>query len=363
MLKLLILSDVCAPYRKEVFNGLVASFSVDVFFERWRTDAREASWYARPDDDFSFTVLGDKEAEEKYADALRNIEKYDAVICYDPWIKRARRLQRLCIKKKIPYILNADGAVDINLSFPKKQIKTYFVKRAALCLAGCNRAREYFEAYGAPKEKIALHPFTSMYAADILTEPPTEAQKAAYRELLGMPNSPVYISVGQFISRKGYDLLLEAWKKADIDASLYIIGGGPLIDEYKEIIEKNDIRGVHILGYMDKPELYKYYIAADAFVMPTREDIWGLVVAEAMAHGLPVISSNRCTAANELLAGGGGKIYPTYDTEALAECIRELASSEARGEMARVALDAVKHHTYENVIACHTRAILGILEK
>ena len=63
-------------------------------------------------------------------------------------------------------------------------------------------------------------------------------------------------------------------------------------DEARE----NDLTNVHFVGFKTKEQLEDYYRAADLFVLPTREDIWGLVVAEAMAYGLGVITTNRCNA-------------------------------------------------------------------
>ena len=58
------------------------------------------------------------------------------------------------------------------------------------------------------------------------------------------------------------------------------------------------------MSFMTKKELADWYQAADLFVMPTREDVWGLVVNEAMAYGLPVISSDMCGAASEMVKNG-----------------------------------------------------------
>ena len=266
------------------------------------------------------------------------------------------------MRKKIPCILNADGAVSISTSFPKKQVKTFYVKRAALCFAGCERAVEYFKAYGAKSENIVKHPFSSLTKQQLLSEPLDNSQKSELKTELGMENKVTFITVGQFIYRKGFDLLLEAWGKTQQSAQLYIIGGGPLEADYRKIISENSLENVHIVGFKKPEELQKYYRAADAFILPTREDIWGLVINEAMANALPTISSDKCTAGNELVSNGyNGYVYPCYDTGALAAHIEELANDEdMRVAYAKNALKAIEEYTIENIVNSHLESIRKI---
>ena len=71
---------------------------------------------------------------------------------------------------------------------------------------------------------------------------------------------------------------------------------------------------------MKKPELATYYQAADLFVFPTREDIWGLVINEALSFGLPVITTRKCVAGVEMIKEGvNGSIVSEDNVEQL-EC-------------------------------------------
>ena len=97
------------------------------------------------------------------------------------------------------------------------------------------------------------------------------------------------LAVGQFIHRKGFDVLLQAARTMDKNIGIYIVGGKPT-EEYLQIQKENNLTQIHFEGFKTKEELAMYFKAADIFVHPTREDIWGLVINESMAYGLPVVT-------------------------------------------------------------------------
>ncbi len=363
-MKILILADIPTPYRIEVFKGLAKKFDTTTFFNNAKNDSRNPEWYKKSSEEFCFEILDNEKTVNHYNECVEHIKDYDLVLCYDPWAKRSRALQRLCMRKKIPYILNADGALGITTKFPKKQIKSFYCKRAALCFAGCERAAEYFRTYGAKERNIVKHPFTSLLKEQILTEPYKGEQKSSFKSELGIPEKVTFITVGQFIHRKGFDLLLDAWAKTDQKAQLLIIGGGPLEDEYKEIIVQNGLENVYIIGFKKPEELQKYYAASDVFVLPTREDIWGLVVNEALANALPVISSNKCTAGNELVQNDvNGYVYECENTDSLAGCLTKLAEDgELRDRFSLGALKVIEEYTIENIISSHIESISRVIK-
>ena len=164
----------------------------------------------------------------------------------------------------------------------------------------------------------------------------------------------IAITVGQFIHRKGFDVQLNAWAKCDKEYELYIIGATPT-KEYLDIKEKLHLENVHFEGFKTKEELNCYYQAADLFVFPTREDIWGLVVNEAMANGLPVITTDKCVAGLELIKNvENGYIVPTENQDELAKRINELLSNDWLLEnMAKDNLQKIRRYTVENMANVH----------
>ena len=160
------------------------------------------------------------------------------------------------------------------------------------------------------------------------------------------------LSIGQFIHRKGFDVLLKAAAKLQPGADIYIVGGEPT-QEYQELYQQLGLQNVHFLGFMKKERLLKFYQASDLFVLPTREDIWGLVVNEAMAFALPVITTDRCVAGLTLVEDGvNGYIVPVGDVDALAEKMN-LAMSGDLAAMGAAALEKVRPYTIENMVNTH----------
>ena len=104
---------------------------------------------------------------------------------------------------------------------------------------------------------------------------------------------------------------------------------------------------------MTKQDLFKFYKAADFFVLPTREDVWGLVINEAMACGLPVITTDRCGAGLELIQNSkNGYIVKTDDENELADCLNKMMHSENLKEMGNNALRIMKKYTYQSMAEC-----------
>lgn len=86
------------------------------------------------------------------------------------------------------------------------------------------------------------------------------------------------------------------------------------------------------------------------FVLPTREDIWGLVVNEAMAVGTPVITTTNCGAGMEILKNGdGGRIVPPEDTDSLASAMQEMLNDAELARQTEYAIKSAQVYTIENM--------------
>lgn len=160
---------------------------------------------------------------------------------------------------------------------------------------------------------------------------------------------PRALFVGEEFTRKGGDVLLEAWRPVVTeipDAELIVAGPQR---------EPNGINlpGVHWVGPVNRDRLAALYRSADLFVMPSIFEPWGHVFLEAMGYGLPCIGT-RCCAMPEIIDDGvTGRLVAPGECEPLAATLIELLTQPGQAaEMGRVAHARVlAAHRWSDVVA------------
>lgn len=324
-MKVLILTTVMAPYRIDLFNELGKKLSLTVCFEQIHDKTRNNDWYKSNFNNFNSIVLknADKALKKIKWEFFKQISKeYDVIIFYEYSTITSILSILKCRLKGIKYLINCDGAI-IGRKSVKDIIKKWCISHASGLLANGNSAKNYFLTYGGKESKIHLHNFSGNYKSEILKKPVNYEKKLILRKQLGLNYKRLYISVGSFTSRKGFDILLNAINSLPLNEDIcYIfIGGGEEKEKYERFININKLHNVKLLDFMSKEELLKYYDASDLFIFPTRYDIWGLVINEAMARGLPIISTNMCMAAVELVNKENGLIIKNNSVDSLKKAI------------------------------------------
>lgn len=177
-------------------------------------------------------------------------------------------------------------------------------------------------------------------------------EREALRRELGLEGT-TFIYVGRLWWGKGINYLLDAFehvqRQSSAPVSLLLVGDGPEEVKLKQACAERGIRNVVFAGFRQKPELPRYYALADVFVFPTLGDPYGLVVDEAMACGLPVISSAAAGEIRDRIEEGvNGYIVPPEDSAALAGAMRTLAEDTAlRERMGTVSAQKIQGHTPE----------------
>ena len=340
----LVLSSFPANYRVAAIEGLRKDYDLTIVFNAVQDENRNPDWFVK-NDKVPYYVMNTPENRKKARRAIGSLRQYDLIFAYDwsmPWVLA---ILFRAVLLGIPYILNSDGIFWQKKGFPKDQIKRFYKSHAAAAVASGTHARDAFVIEGTPANRIFCHNFTSIYRADILDKPVSASEKAALRAELGLPEKTTFLSIGQFIERKGFDILLNAWHAYGAkDAQLVILGGGDLKPQYEAMIAENEIANVILSDFVPFDQVWKYYKASDAFALATREDIWGLVVNESMACGLPVIVSDRCIAGLELIENDqNGYIVPLDDRDAWVRAFSAVAeNAELRDRMGRANLEKIR---------------------
>ncbi len=171
-------------------------------------------------------------------------------------------------------------------------------------------------------------------------------------------NTVKVLFLGTICVRKGVHLLLRAWKRSGIQGRLILFGHmEPAIAETcGDLLSRPDV--VHI-GYSSKNYAYAYR-EADIFAFPSLEEGSPLVMYEAMAHGLPILTSPMGSG-GIVRDGIDGIILDPYDEDAWVESLRKLVdSSDLRTQYGTSACQRAQEFTWDKV-AAKRRALL--LEK
>ena len=133
-------------------------------------------------------------------------------------------------------------------------------------------------------------------------------------------------SVGRLVPVKGYEILLEALAGIDFDFRLLILGDGPLKGPLERMCVDFNLSGkVKFLGFV--PDVSRILSGLDIFVLPTLGEGFGLVLLEAMAHHLPIISTNAMAVPEIVENHKAGLLVPPKDIKALRETIKKLMNS------------------------------------
>ncbi len=358
-MRILYLVNVPAPYMVNYFNELGKYCDLTVIFEKDRSDERDQSWLKYRFEHFKGIILKGIKTATDYAFAPQIVKylkknKYDYIFVSNMASLTGIVAIKWMKMRKIPYFLESEGGFAKDGKGFKERFKRRLMKGAERYFSTSPIGDDYFLQYGATPDRLVKYPFTSLYESDLVTSPIPMAEKQSLRETLGVSEDRMILSVGQFIHRKGYDVLLEAARSISSDVGIYIIGGEPT-EEYIRFKEEHALCNVHFLPFFEKDQLSLYYKAADFFVLPTREDIWGLVINEAMAYALPVITTDRCIAGDALVKDGeNGYLVPVEDSAALAEkCNLLLSMPESLSEMGQKSLDAIQWYTFESMAKVH----------
>ena len=363
MRKLLIIGEFPAPYRVEVFAGVARKWNSKIYFEIEQDAQRTQEWLSRIAIDCE--MLATKNGKEQFWNDMKFIKDFDAVIIYNNSLKYSILLELVCKIRHIPFFLNCDGCNDIKESNPlKKAVKCFLMRGAEGYFAGGQSAVKYFEYYGADSKRIHLHNFTSLHQEDINKKLLTDMEKSRLKERIGMTGNFNVVTVGRHIECKGFDIVLKAAEKIGESVDFYIIGGEPSA-ENKQYKELHNLSNVHFVDFLGKDELREYYNAADLFVLMTRGDTWGLVINEAMANGLPVITTKRCVAGVELIKDGeNGYIIDVDDTEALVNKVLMLRDNEELcRQMSFANINKMQTNTIDQIAKDHIQVLERFFKK
>lgn len=364
MKRVLFITNYASPYRVCFYDELAKYMDVTVLFSDRIEDKkhRSADWFISGEGRFKAVQLERRVASMGGRDLCLDVTKWlkqdwDAIVVCGyayPTTVLAMAWMRL---HRIPFYMEVDGGLIRESSGPRYWFKRLLVSQATAWISSGGYTTKYLVHYGAKESKTHLYPFTSLWEREIPAAVPSADEKRKIREKLGMGEEKIVLYVGRFDPKKGMDDLLQVTPELEKCAGIYFIGGEPT-EVHQAFCEERGLKNVHFVGFKKKEALEEYYKAADLLVLPTKSDVWGLVINEAMAQGLPVVTTDKCVAGVELVKDGvNGYIVPVDDNDALAEAINRVLSEDYR-KMGQASLEAIRPYTIENMAKAHVEIFL-----
>ena len=230
-----------------------------------------------------------------------------------------------------------------NTDFRDSSFRTFvrriLVRFADAFVSNSNAGKKYLmEVLNVPEDKIFTRTYLVPDAGALLkrldqTQPPNLQLKR-----------PIFLYVGRITARKGIKTLLEACailkSQGYVDYSLLIVGKGDQREELEAFIKERDFEEQVIwAGWVEYGNLGSYFQQADVFVFPTFEDVWGMVVPEAMVFGKPVLCSNGAASCELIVSGENGYIFEPSSAKELADKMQIFLDNpdliESMGERSR----------------------------
>jgi glycosyltransferase involved in cell wall biosynthesis len=346
--RVLILSEIISPYRIPVFNALAQHERVDlhvVFLSE--TDAGLRQWRVYKDEiNFSYEVLPSARFRAGKSSLILNwklracLKKFspEAIICggYNYvaswealWWAKNRDTELILWSESNRHDARA------GLEWVES-LKAYFLSCCDRFVVPGKAAGEYLQSLGVEMGTISTAPNAVdndwfRREADSIRGR-ERARQTEFRERLGLPDR-FFLFVGRLVAEKGVFDLLHAYNQLDAGirsgVGLVFAGDGPGRAELEWQARRVSPGAICFPGFLHREDLAALYALADALILPTHSDPWGLVVNEAMACALPVIVTNVAGCSSDLVEDGwNGYVVASQHPEELSHAMDALAQDD-----------------------------------
>jgi len=364
--RMVLITELIAPYRIPVFNALARREDVElhvIFLSR--TDSSMRQWRVYEEEiQFSYDVLPSWRRRLGKFNVLLNrgmpesLRKFgpDVIVCGGYNYISSWQALRWAKGHHVPFILWSESTGNDSRSrhAPMEFLKSKFVGSCDGFVVPGQSARDYLLSLGVKSEDISVAPNavdTALFASAGATVRQHETQ---LRAQLALPER-YFLFVGRLVPGKGVSDLLDAYTHLPPvlreQVGLVFAGEGPMRAELES--RARDIRPgtVHFAGFVHRETLAAYYALAECFVFPTRTDPWGLVVNEAMACGLPVICTRVAGCAADLVHENG-RLVSVANVAELSGAMEDIATqAEVREQMGKQSRQRIEAYSPERCAA------------
>ncbi|MEQ1749036.1 MAG: glycosyltransferase family 4 protein [Prosthecobacter sp.] len=355
-MKIVVLFDHFGPYHLARLGGLSGAANVlgiELYGKShdyaWEASDRGAANLVTLAEQGSAFRMTSAELAEKLSAALDDFQP-DAVAIPGWSSKGALTALKWCLAHRIPAILMTESSAhDERRQSLKEWVKRRLIRLFSASLAGGTLHRDYLVALGMDRESIFL-------GYDAIDNEYFRQRADAIRLVsLRDTEEECFLASARFIPKKNIIRLIKAYAGYRIVASslglrpwsLVLLGDGQMKAEIVAEVNRLKLESfVTMPGFKQYNELPEYYARSSAFIHASTTEQWGLVVNEAMACGLPVLVSNRCGCAPDLVREGvNGLTFDPHDCDAIARCMLQLTQlpAETREKMGAASVKMIGH--------------------
>jgi glycosyltransferase involved in cell wall biosynthesis len=343
--KLVIVTEIIAPYRIPVFNALALRPELDlhvVFLSE--NDLSMRQWRVYTDEiKFPYDVLPSwRRRIGKYnvlinrgVVSILNKLRPDALMCGGYNYLTSWEAAYWARFHRVPLLLWSESTASDKRHGHRlvESLKAQFLRLCRSFVVPGRSSLKYLEDFGISDQRI----FTAPNAVDVglFSKPANDARRNDFevRARRSLP-SRYFLYVGRLVKAKGVFELLETYAQLDTEirnkVALVFVGDGVDRPALMERASRIALGTVQFPGFVHREGLSDFYALADALILPTHSDPWGLVVNEAMACSLPVVVTNVAGCVADLMQDGwNGFIVAPHDQSQLATAMTRLASDSA----------------------------------
>jgi glycosyltransferase involved in cell wall biosynthesis len=381
-MRLGVLATHPIQYHAPLYRALAEQLDLEVYFAHKQTAEGQAKagfgvafeWDVPLLDGYSYQFL-ENEAKEPDVSTFWGCstpeiagviarERFDAFLV-NGWYNRSFwQAMHACWRTGTPLLVRGDSQLRTPRSLPfriaKEAFYRVFIPRFDGYLVVGERAREYYEYYGAREERMHFVPHFIDNAW--FRERVADVDSQALRAELGVsPDTALLLFVGKFIPKKRPADILQAGRHL-LDqgqaVQVVLVGSGELDGDLRDAARELDVP-VHFAGFKNQSELPYYYAGADLLVLPSDGgETWGLVVNEAMACGLPAVVSDAIGCAPDLIdPGETGEMYPMGDVMALSRALERALPLAGSPHVAQALSRKMNVYSLETAVAGTLEAV------
>jgi len=369
--KIAFVQPTLAPYSRPRYEELAKDYDLEIilFFEKEYL-AYRPGWQIREVPGCKVEVIDSITVKWK----VRNIERGfdinaikripyrlplliakhrpDIVVAYNSTVLLFCNLLKKYLNYKTGLIVEDTIDVVKNKNYITRHIKSAIYRTADFYLPFSTDALKYLE-----QEGITKNVYRSSWSVDLkyFSKNYDPIKCLEIRKKLNLDGKIAFIIVGQLIPLKGILNLLNAWKELpnaiQMELALIVIGNGPQREDILRFIKQNNIPNIFLLGQKPYEEVINYYYSSDVFILPTLQDLFSLVVMEAMACGLPVLTTIYNGSRELIKEGVNGYIFDSTNILDMKRIIISIFSEKDKlAYMGKESLKIITNYSHKRVI-------------